>query len=95
MYLWYNLSLFLIEVSRGGWGYSGLKSAIFDFGVKNLLPSSRRVANDHPKLTFDLLTLQKTNIIDIDQGWRSGESFEIMYQIDPNSPDERGYLGLV
>ena len=47
------------------------------------------------KLTFDLLTLQKTNIIDIDQGWRSGESFEIMYQIDPNSPDERGYLGLV
>ena len=80
---------------RGGWGYSGLKTAIFDFGVKKFLPSSGRAANGCFKLTLHLLTLQKTNIIDIDRGWGSGESFEIRSQIDPNSPDERGYLGLV
>ena len=69
--------------------------AIFDFGANFFLLSSRRVANDYLDLTLHLLTLQKTNIINIEQGWRSGASFEIRYQIDPNSPDERGYLGLV
>ena len=73
----------------------GLKSAIFDFVVKNLVFCPRRTANDYRKLTFDLLTLQKSNIRNIDQRWRSGASFEITYQIDPNSPDQRGYLGLV
>ena len=64
----------------GGWGYSGLKTAIFDFGVKNFLPSSGRPANGCFKLTLHLLTLQKTNIIDIDRGRGSGESFEIRYR---------------
>ena len=73
----------------------GLKSAIFDFVVKNLVFRPRRTANDYRKLTFDLLTLQKSNIRNIDQRWRSGASFEITYQIDPNSPNQRGYLGLV
>ena len=72
----------------GGGGYSGLKTAIFDFGVKNFLPSSRRAANGCFELTLHLLTLQKTNIIDIDRGWGSGESFEIRYREDPNSPDK-------
>ena len=76
------------------WPYP-LKSAIFDFVVKNLVFRPRRTANDYRKLTFDLLTLQKSNIRNIDQRWRSGASFEITYQIDPNSPDQRGYLGLV
>ena len=81
--------------NRGGRGYSGLKSAIFDFVVKNLVFRPRRTANDYCKLTFDLLTLQKSNIRNIDQCWRSGATFEITCQIDPNSPDQRGYLGLV
>ena len=61
-------------------GLFGSKMAIFDFGVKNFLPSSGRPANGCFKLTLHLLTLQKTNIINIDRGPGSGESFEIRYQ---------------
>ena len=81
----------LFTLSLGG----PLTVCLFEFGVKNFLPSSGRPANGCFKLTLHLLTLQKTNIIDIDRVWGSGESFEIRSQVDPNSPDEGDHLGLV